>query len=177
MHTADESPGQFSAEPPRTEAQIHFIRLPSIAERKLGPDYVAPVRLDPRILDQMQQTIRDLAAKYAETLTVQIDTLFALIGPACTEDSEARARLYALVHDIRGLAGTFGHAIAGRFANSLCLYMETSAAIDSTILRFHIEAMRDALLNPEQNDVLAAETLRSLERLIQTARREERYFG
>jgi hypothetical protein len=143
-----------------------FIRLPSIAERKLGPDYVAPIRLDPRLLDQMQRTIKELSAKYAETLSAQIDQLPPLIGRACAGIAEARGQLYAIAHDVRGLAGTFGHPIVGSFAKSLCGYMETRSNLDTTIVGFHVEAMRDALDDPQPDVSLAHETLRSLELLI-----------
>ena len=103
-----------------TPAEVRFVRVPSIAERKLGADYVAPMRLDPRVLEQMQTTIRDLETKYAESLQSQVAMLQILVEPACKGDAEARSRLYALAHDMRGLAGTFGHAIVGQFADSLC---------------------------------------------------------
>jgi len=143
-----------------------FVRLPSIAERKLGRDYTAPIRLDPRILDQMQQTISELGSKYAETLAAQIALLAPLIERACTGIAEARAQLYSIVHDVRGLAGTFGHPIVGSFAKSLCGYMESCSNLDPTIMRFHIEAMRDALEDPHPDAGLARETLRSLDLLI-----------
>lgn len=143
-----------------------FLRLPSIAERKLGPDYAAPIRLDPRVLDQMQRTIKELASKYVETLSTQIALLPPLIGRACSGNAEARDQLYSIAHDVRGLAGTFGHPIVGSFSKSLCGYMETRSNLNPTILGFHIEAMRDALEDPHPDANLARETLRSLELLI-----------
>lgn len=143
-----------------------FLRLPSIAERKLGRDYTAPIRLDPRILDQMQHTISELGSKYAETLAAQIALLAPLIERASTGIAEARAQIYSIVHDVRGLAGTFGHPIVGSFAKSLCGYMESYSNLDPTIMRFHIEAMRDALEDPHPDVGLARETLRSLDLLI-----------
>lgn len=148
------------------DVDARFVRLPSIAERKLGADYTAPVRLDPRLLQQMQRTIKELASKYVETLSAQIVQLAPLIDAACAGGAEARDRLYAIVHDVRGLAGTFGHPIVGSFAKSLCGYMERRASLDATIMRFHIEAMRDALEDPKPDIGLARETLRSLELLI-----------
>ena len=84
---------------PRPE--VRFIRVPSIAERKLGTDYVAPMRLDPRVLEQMQSTIRDLEAKYADALKSQVAMLQVLVEPARKGDADARERLYALSHDMR----------------------------------------------------------------------------
>ncbi|HEY4345798.1 MAG TPA: hypothetical protein VGN05_15720 [Parvibaculum sp.] len=153
-----------------------FLRLPSIAERKLGRDYSAPIRLDPRVLDQMQQTIRELGSKYAETLAAQVGLLPPLIQRACAGIAEARGQIYTIVHDVRGLAGTFGHPIVGSFAKSLCGYMESSSGLDPTIMRFHIEAMRDALEDPQPDAGLARETLRSLELLIDAAG-DERSVG
>jgi hypothetical protein len=153
-----------------------FVRIPSIAERKLGRDYTAPIRLDPRVLDKMQNTIRTLAAAYTETLGTQIASLLPLIEPGSADAGDARSRLYAVAHDIRGLAGTFGMPIVGSFAQSLCNYMEKRTDLDSTIVRFHVEAMRDAVTDPAPDANLAGETLRSLERLIEAAP-DARSFG
>ncbi len=153
----------------KSSLDARFVRLPSIAERKLGRDYTAPIRLDPRILDQMQHTISELGSKYAETLAVQIALLAPLIERTCSGIAEARAQLYSTVHDVRGLAGTFGHPIVGSFAKSLCGYMESRSSLDPTIMRFHIEAMRDALEDPHPDAGLARETLRSLDLLIDAA--------
>lgn len=164
-------------EKPGHEIDVRFIRVPSIVERKLGPDHAGPMRLDPRILDHMQEAIRDLEGKYGESLIRQIDLLFRLVEEIEVGNVPARDRLYDIAHDMRGLAGTFGHPLIGRFANSLCTYIEGTVArdiLDGTILRFHIEAMRDALANRDDNDAVALETLHALERLIKTTIRERR---
>lgn len=164
----------FKSEPSANSGiDARFVRLPSIAERKLGRDYTAPIRLDPRILDQMQLTISQLSSKYAETLAAQIALLAPLIERAAGGAAEARAELYSVIHDVRGLAGTFGHPIVGGFAKSLCGYMESYSSLDPTILRFHIEAMRDALEDPHPDAGLARETLRSLDLLIDAAGAEK----
>ena len=158
-----------------TPAEVRFVRVPSIAERKLGADYVAPMRLDPRVLEQMQTTIRDLETKYGESLKSQVSMLQILVEPACKGEAEARSRLYALAHDMRGLAGTFGHAIVGQFADSLCRYVENSRAEDwndDTVVTFHVDAIRDALENPRTDPTVTVETLNALERLIGAARRQ-----
>ncbi|MBI1261076.1 MAG: hypothetical protein GC184_05075 [Rhizobiales bacterium] len=168
---------------PENEANavdVRFIRVPSIAERKLGPDHAGPMRLDPRMLDNMQQTIRGLEGKYGETLLRQIDGLFRLLDDIAAGSQSACDRLYDIAHDMRGLAGTFGHPMISRFANSLCTYIEgtvSSERLDGTILRFHIEAMQDTLSGRENNDIIALETLRALERLIKTTIRERRIAG
>lgn len=160
-----------------SDIPARFVRLPSIAERKLGRDYVAPIRLDPRILEQMQQTIRELGAQYAETLKAQVGSLFVFIEPACTGCADARGELYSLAHEVRGIAGTFGFPIVGSFANSLCLYLEARSVVDATVMRFHVEAMYDALQNSDVDQATAAETLRSLERLIEATKSEARSLG
>lgn len=157
----------MSTEQQQTAAR--FVRLPSIAERKMGSGYVAPVRLDPRVLEQMQQTISVLGRQYCDTLRRQIHELLPQIADIATGVAGARHRFYETVHDMRGLAGTFGHPIVGRFAKSLCGYMENYQTIDPTIIRFHVEAMRDALEQDKPDDRLADDTLRSLEQLISRA--------
>ncbi len=152
-----------------TPPDVRFIRVPSIAERKLGADYVAPMRLDPRVLDQMQSTIRTLETKYAEALSAQISMLQLLVEPSAKGDTEARSRLYSLAHDMRGLAGTFGFPLVGRFADSLCRYVEHCNEEDwrdGSVLRFHVDAIRDAIDNPGTDPAITMETLNALDRLI-----------
>lgn len=164
--------GNEAAEPP---AEVRFVRVPSIAERKLGSDYVAPMRLDPRVLEQMQTTIRDLETQYADALKSQVAMLQVLVEPACKGDADARHRLYALAHDMRGLAGTFGHPVIGQFADSLCRYIEQSQSEDwgdGAVVTFHVDAIRDALENPRTDPAVTMETLNALERLIGATRRQ-----
>lgn len=173
-HSSDEGKKPEEA---RHSIDVRFIRVPSIVERKLGPNHAGPMRLDPRVLEHMQEAIRSLEGKYGETLKRQIDLLFSLIEEIDKGNAPARDRLYDIAHDMRGLAGTFGFPLISRFANSLCTYIEGTFAndiLDTTILRFHIEAMRDSLNNREDNDAVALETLRALERLIKTTIRERR---
>tara|TARA_R110000868_G_scaffold25433_8_gene99342 strand:+ start:2855 stop:3370 length:516 start_codon:yes stop_codon:yes gene_type:complete len=145
-----------------------FVRLPSIAERKLGPDYSAPIRLDPRVLNQMQATIKTLGKQYVDTLGRQVHELLPMIADACSGDLAMRSKFYEIIHDVRGLAGTFGHPIVGKFAKALCNYMQDHMTIDATIVRFHVEAMRDALADAAADDRIADDTLQSLELLIRT---------
>lgn len=166
--------GKEATETP-TPTDVRFVRVPSIAERKLGNDYVAPMRLDPRVLAQMQTTIRDLETKYAESLKSQVAMLQILVEPSCKGDPDARRRLYALAHDMRGLAGTFGHAIVGQFADSLCRYIEnlqTGDWNDGTVVTFHVDAIRDALENPGTDPAVTVETLNALDRLIGSGRHQ-----
>jgi hypothetical protein len=165
------------SEKPTTEIPARFVRIPSIAERKLGRDYTAPIRLDPRVLDQMQNTIKTLATAYSEALGAQIASLLPLIDDASAGAGSARSQLYAVAHDVRGLAGTFGMPIVGSFAQSLCNYMEKRIDLDIMIVRFHVEAMHDAVNDPAPDATLANETLRSLERLIDAAGTDAKSYG
>lgn len=146
-----------------------FIRLPSIAERKLGSDYCAPIRLDPRVLDQMQRTIQQLSSQYEKSLHSEIHNLLSMIVDAAADNLDMRDKFYSIAHDVRGLAGTFGHPIVGKFAKSLCYYMETRRSLNPTIIRFHVEAMRDALEDTHPDEKLSDETLLSLAHLIEAA--------
>lgn len=159
------------------DVPARFLRLPSVAERKLGPDFTAPVRLDPRVLDQMQDTIRELTVKYSENLKVQVGSLFSFIEPTAAGDAEAHNQLYSTAHEIRGLAGTFGYPTVGRFAHSLCAYLENYKSVVSTVMRFHVEAMYDALQGRGADDILASDTLASLDRLIALSHDGERSAG
>lgn len=158
---------------PEATIPARFIQLPSIAETKLGAAYTAPIRLDPRALEQMQQTIELLSDSYALKLTGNIHKLLHMIDDVCHNIGESRDIFYDIIHDIRGLAGTFGRPTIGQFANSLCRYMEESLNLNSTILRFHVQAMNDAMEDGISDKRLAEETLRSLEKLILNTKAEE----
>ena len=166
---------EHTEEPEVGETRI--LKVPSVAKRKLGHDVTDPVRLDPRVLEKMQSTIKNLESKYAEALSTQVTRLMELSEPATNGDTRAASDLYSIAHDIRGLAGTFGRPLIGRFANLLCTYIEGHDSIgplENSIIRFHVEAIREALKNPDSDPSLASETLRALERLITTTLRQSR---
>ena len=165
---------------PEAPPDVRFIRVPSIAERKLGSSYVAPMRLDPRVLDQMQSTIRTLESKYAEALSAQVAMLQLLVEPAAKGDQEARSRLYSFSHDMRGLAGTFGFPLVGRFADSLCRFIEQCSEQDwrdGSVVRFHVDAIRDAVEHPGTDPAITMETLHALDRLIAANRCNRKAAG
>ncbi len=81
---------------------------------------------------------------------------------------------------MRGLAGTFGHPMVGRFADSLCGYLENCESEDwkdGTVIVFHVDAIRDAIENPKTDAAVTMETLDALERLIEASRRDRRKRG
>lgn len=156
---------------------VRILKVPSVAKRKLGQDITDPVRLDPRVLEKMQDTIKGLESKYAEALSEQVTRLIELSDPAANGDAAAATALYTIAHDIRGLAGTFGRPMVGRFANLLCTYIEGHDKIgplENSIIRFHVEAIREALKNPDSDPNLASETLRALENLIRATLNQNR---
>jgi hypothetical protein len=154
-------------------ADTRFMRLPSVAERKLGADLdAAPIRLDPRAIDHMQDTIDSLRLTYAEALQAQIDRLVALATPACEGYGPAREKLYTIAHDTRGLAGTFGFPLVGRIAHSLCDYLELGKRktwLDTTLVSLHASAMRDAVKTGSKNEADDEAVLRELEALVDRA--------
>ncbi|MAB15161.1 hypothetical protein [Parvibaculum sp.] len=159
------------------KGETRILKVPSIAKRKLGQDITDPVRLDPRVLEKMQDTIKSLESKYAEALSEQVTRLIELSDPAANGDARSAADLYTIAHDIRGLAGTFGRPLVGRFANLLCTYIEghdNIGPLENSIIRFHVEAIREALKNPDSDPNLASETLRALENLIMATMNQTR---
>jgi len=69
----------------------------------------------------------------------------ALSGAAQRGDCK---KVFALAHEIRGIAGTAGLEAAGRIADGLCRYIDAAqrfdATIETSILAIHIDAIASA---------------------------------
>lgn len=84
--------------------------------------------------------------------------------------------LYSRAHELRGMAGSFGHVELGRLADSLCRYLSSAASpedVDTRLLQAHINAMQ--LMHRERlTDSTACQTMvAALEYAMQKASRRK----
>lgn len=157
----------------RDAAGVEIMQPSSLVRQKLGAGAVIPMRLDPRVLKRMENAIENMSGTYAKTLKTEIRAM--MNAHADWEDGESArlAEVYAIAHEIRGLAGTFARPVTGRMANQLCLYLEALPDLsraEEGVVRLHVDAMHAAAMgsNEPQPDVAAA-TLAGLERLVSRA--------
>jgi len=154
----------------RALAAAHFLRLPSLAERVLGRQL--SIRPDPRAIGEMQDGIEGLRPAYEQDLCDDLERMMDLIVPACESYGPPRDRLHAIAHDARGMAGTFGFALLGRVAHSLCDYLELGkhrARLDSALVSLHVTAMQNALAGRTRSSTFEDAIVRQLEMLVTRA--------
>jgi len=84
---------------------------------------------------------------------------------------DRHARLFRLVHDLRGTAAGFDQPLIGRIAQSMARLMTHCAAPSHALLGAHVDALRAALREGARDtrNPLAAELAGELERRTQEA--------
>ena len=149
---------------------VEVVQPPSIVTRKLGPGAVLPMRLDPRVLQRMERAIEKMADSYEKSLKTEIRQMLLSHDEWQAGKQEAIHAIYALAHDIRGLAGTFSRPVTGRISNALCQYLEAMPhldAADGAVVRLHVDAMFAAAMDAQEpSEEVAKATLAGLERLV-----------
>lgn len=149
---------------------VEVVQPPSIVTRKLGPGAVLPMRLDPRVLQRMERAIEKMADSYEKSLKTEIRQMLLSHDEWQSGKQEAIHAIYALSHDIRGLAGTFSRPVTGRIANALCQYLEALPnldAADGAVVRLHVDAMFAAATDAQEpSEEVAKATLAGLDRLV-----------
>jgi len=79
-------------------------------------------------------------------------------------------KVFALAHEIRGLAGTAGLEAAGRIADGLCRYIDAAqrcgATIENSILAIHIEAISSAAAGSSDAAALGTRVANELDALV-----------
>jgi|GEM_PF-1882103 len=154
-------------------AAVEITQPPSLVRQKLGQGAVIPMRLDPRALKRMEHAIETMSGAYAKTLKTEIRAVMNAHAEWEEGDSAKIHQVYAIAHEIRGLAGTFARPMTGRVANQLCLYLETLPELtraEEGVVRLHVDAMHAAATgSSEPSAEVADATLAGLDRLVSRA--------
>lgn len=109
--------------------------------------------LDPAALARAEAALGNLAADYPRWLEADLDrAAHCLTPPADVE------RIYTILHDIKGQAGTFGHPLVSVLAQRLCLGVKQGRAdpawleLGITLIR---QAMAGGITEPDHDDAKA----------------------
>ncbi len=126
------------------EAQI--IQVPNLLRAKIGPGK----GIDKALVQKADQAIVEQSGIFLERARNDIQTLDGKTTAMedATDDSVrkiAQQEAYAIVHELRGEAGTYGYKLVSTIANAQCRYIEDLAE-DTTavpaIIRAHTDALR-----------------------------------
>lgn len=99
------------------------------------------------MLAEADRQVEELKPEFGQWMLAEVEALRDrlteyLVGNG---DEEARGRLYRALHDIRGNAAAFGHALAGRIADSMCKLFDSAAKVPQDIVVAHVHAIQAAV--------------------------------
>lgn len=77
--------------------------------------------IDPAVLARAEAALARLQDDYPNWINADLARARAL---TITADDDSRARLYTIIHDIKGQAGTFGYPLVGELASRLCRQLQ-----------------------------------------------------
>ncbi len=140
-----------------------IVPVPSIAEVKGLATDGAHLRMDPRILTRISNVVSVLEQDYAEVLLSRVTDLEKVYIERNTGTPDVRGAIYEIVHDIRGVAGTFGRPLCGQIASRICTRFDQSPT-EIPEIDDHIEALNHvASLTPEPGGAFARLVLKRLD--------------
>ncbi|MGE4279122.1 MAG: Hpt domain-containing protein [Magnetospirillum sp.] len=103
--------------------------------------------LDPAALALAEAALGNLAADYPRWLETDLDRALA-----CLQAPADPKRCYAILHDIKGQAGTFGYPLVSAIAQLLCRSIQAGQD-DPDVLRQGLNALRQALAQGPSDDI------------------------
>ncbi|MBI2241599.1 MAG: Hpt domain-containing protein [Magnetospirillum gryphiswaldense] len=101
--------------------------------------------LDPVALARAEAALHNLAAEYPHRLEVDLTRADACLAAPADID-----RLYTILHDIKGQAGTFGYPLVGAIAQRLCLGIKEGRT-DQAWLELGVTLIRNAAASPNHD--------------------------
>ena len=160
-HTAREHNNQ--------ENQVEYINPPNLLKFKVsggGP-------LDSATLAKADAAITALGEDFPTRAKSDLERVLDSLERARTDvdgRKEHVAEIHAIVHELRGLGGTFGYVLVSRIGNSLCRLIEVIDAVDDMslkVLQAHVDALRAVITTRMKGDGgdLGREIARELDRL------------
>lgn len=138
--------------------------LPNVLKQKVG---TGPASLPRRAAVDFAASVQDIAAAYGVHLRGLVEELYRGVTDVPT--------LYAICHQIRGEAGSYGYGPVGAIADALCRFIDSMPADDprrGSIAGLYINALRLVLAagDSEGQGKADADTRLLLQHLNQMAR-------
>ena len=123
-----------------------MIEVPNTLRAKVGPG----TGFDPAQLRAATQVIDNLSGDFLIRMKqdlVSIDAQIAIFESAADIDAKTMAiqRVFSIVHELRGEAGTFGYGLVSRIGNMLCVYIDALPqphVADARVVRHHCDSLR-----------------------------------
>lgn len=133
-----------------------IIQVPNTLRAKVGPGKgVDPARLQAaaRVIDDLSG---DFLARMKRDL-INIDGHLAVFESGADPDADAQAirKIFSIVHELRGEAGTFGYGLASRIGNMLCVYIDAlpqPQSADACVVRHHCDSLRAVVAGQIKGD-------------------------
>ena len=125
--------------------ETRIVHAPNLLRAKVGGGGI-----DNNKLRAAKEAIAGLTTEYIQRVDGDLDRMDALASElAAAADDAARSEsveaVYAIVHEMRGEAGTFGYPLASKIGNMLCRYVDALAEphmADARVVRHHCDSLR-----------------------------------
>lgn len=153
---------------PRTSFGVpaEIIAIPPIMESKGVTQAEAHVRMDPRVLDRIHDVVSVLQRDYTDVLAGQVENLTEVCATLIDDTETATNKIYAIAHEIRGIAGTFARPLAGQVAAHICEFLDDQSGVGShtpEMLQEKVDVLvQIAGLSPEPEGLFATVVLERL---------------
>lgn len=119
--------------------EVH--ELPNELKEKVGPG----VGFSQAAISRAEQAVAGIAETFGRDLQRELETLReAVIGLSDRTGAPEVERIFNQVHEIRGLAGSFGFPLVSRIGSSLCRLIESGRSFDKPgriLVQTHVNAM------------------------------------
>lgn len=133
--------------------------------------------MDIKVLNRAEKAVETMLAntnypdQVSGTLVKLKATLDQVLGDADNRDNHIH-RLFEIVHDMRGEAGSFGYPLVTRVGASLCRYIDKISPMDAKnlrVVRVHVDALRALVRNniKSTGPRIAQEIAQALETVVQ----------
>lgn len=128
------------------QARARAVVRPNTLAKKAGPGKgidAGKLALADQVIVNMSDHYMDHAADELERLEALVDTMENAADDAARAD--AAKAIYAIVHEMRGEAGTFGYDLASRVGTAFCRYIDALERIDAAapvVARHHSDSLR-----------------------------------